>query len=344
MLEIVGGALKDVSVHARKEHKQKIQYDQDQVKIREEHERRRELIIRGGWHDGRLDCVAGNGPISELGLGLEPTMDGDLIPLPPPLMDDNAPIDGEAVPPTAASLQAAAEVRDKVAEQKAAEAAASVDLDAESEFIQTMPIVVLKNYSSKAAKGDLWNVLSEWGASLIENRVAHVVIVAESTTAIKSLTKALPSKPLNSVTLADADATNSLAYVKDKLKDHPFTVDDGVQVAKLGGRMVDLETLVYKARTGSTLGEAVDDIISRNTVELRKQAFGDDGEDAKSLPWTRPQAWKVVAELAKKGEVRWIFTDRGPMLICRSCMLSSCRTSPSRDPSRALRRWRNTSS
>lgn len=52
-----------------------------------------------------------------------------------------------------------------------------------------------------------------------------------------------------------------------------------------------------------TLSEAVDDIINRNVIELRKSAFGDDSEDAKSLPWTRAQAWKVVSALAEKGEV-----------------------------------------
>ena len=61
--------------------------------------------------------------------------------------------------------------------------------------------------------------------------------------------------------------------------------------------------LVYKVRTGTSVADAVHDLIYRNVVELRKQAFGDDSEDAKSLPWNRAQAWKVVSDLAKKGEV-----------------------------------------
>lgn len=69
--------------------------------------------------------------------------------------------------------------------------------------------------------------------------------------------------------------------------------------------MVDLETLVYKVRTGSTVKDAVDDIVLRNVVELRKSAFGDDAEDAKALPWTRPQAWKVVSQLAQHGEISY---------------------------------------
>ena len=49
--------------------------------------------------------------------------------------------------------------------------------------------------------------------------------------------------------------------------------------------------------------EAVDDVISRGVSELRKNAFGDDVEDAKSLPWTREQAWFLMKQLAKQPEV-----------------------------------------
>jgi hypothetical protein len=49
--------------------------------------------------------------------------------------------------------------------------------------------------------------------------------------------------------------------------------------------------------------EAVEDIISRGVAELRKNAFGEDSEDSKSLPWSRYQAWKVLKMLSKTPEV-----------------------------------------
>lgn len=52
-----------------------------------------------------------------------------------------------------------------------------------------------------------------------------------------------------------------------------------------------------------SVSEAVDDIINRGVAELRKSAFGDDAEDAKGLPWTREQAWRVLKVLAKTPEV-----------------------------------------
>jgi len=47
----------------------------------------------------------------------------------------------------------------------------------------------------------------------------------------------------------------------------------------------------------------VEDIITRGVGELRKNAFGDDTDDAKDLPWTRTQAWSLMKRLAKEGEI-----------------------------------------
>ena len=52
------------------------------------------------------------------------------------------------------------------------------------------------------------------------------------------------------------------------------------------------------------MSDAVEDIIQQNVSELRKNAFGDDADDAKSLPWAREQAWMIVDMLSKKPEVR----------------------------------------
>lgn len=49
--------------------------------------------------------------------------------------------------------------------------------------------------------------------------------------------------------------------------------------------------------------EAVEDIVSRGVAELRKNAFGEDSDDGKNLPWSRYQAWKVLKMLATIPEV-----------------------------------------
>ena len=56
-----------------------------------------------------------------------------------------------------------------------------------------------------------------------------------------------------------------------------------------------------------TVEQAVDDIITRGVSELRKSAFGDDADDAKNLPWSREQAWKLMKELSRRPEVTHSF-------------------------------------
>ncbi|KAL1411010.1 mitochondrial escape protein 2 [Vanrija albida] len=303
MLDVVTIALKDAQGHAEHQRQRARQCAEDDVVLKADREHQLRLIKAGVWHDGRLDCVAGNGIMSELGLGQEePTLndvDGSIV----PLIDGNAPIDGEGVPPTTGLFdkQAAAAAQPPAQEDP--------EIDTEAELIATMPIVILRNFAIKPARGDLWNVLSEWGASLIENKVAHVIVIGEGSTTTKTLTRALPSKPLDLVALSDADRGNSLEYVREKLGNSGHLRDldseDEADIAKLGGRMVDLELLVYKVRSGQSVHEAVHDIVLRNIVELRKVGFGDDTEDAKHLQWTRPQAWKIVTELAKKPEISY---------------------------------------
>ncbi|KAJ8462169.1 hypothetical protein ONZ45_g18034 [Pleurotus djamor] len=58
-------------------------------------------------------------------------------------------------------------------------------------------------------------------------------------------------------------------------------------------------------RNGQGVEEAVEDIIVRGVSELRKNAFGDDADDAKGLAWTREQAWAVLKILSKKTEASY---------------------------------------
>jgi len=134
------------------------------------------------------------------------------------------------------------------------------------------------------------------------------------------------SKPLNTITLSDADTETALAFVEQKLKeaklDIKLTSKTTASIGRLGGRASDLDSvrplgfdtfvrclnadicqLIYKVRNGSSIEDAVEDIVARGVGELRKNAFGDDAEDAKDFPWTRTQAWGLMKRLAKEGEV-----------------------------------------
>lgn len=60
---------------------------------------------------------------------------------------------------------------------------------------------------------------------------------------------------------------------------------------------------MQKIRAGLGPEEAVEDIIARNANELRKNFFGEDREEAKSLKWTRAMAWTLMKGLTEHEEV-----------------------------------------
>ncbi|CAE6424890.1 unnamed protein product [Rhizoctonia solani] len=176
------------------------------------------------------------------------------------------------------------------------------------EALDDLPIVLITNYQPQGAKRDeLLNVLAEWAAKLVEDKVAHVIFVCVNRENTKRVAKALPSRPLTSIALSDADTDTALKYVTWKLSDvgvaQSLRSNELKTVEKLGGRISDLDALVSKVRNGQSVTDAVDEIIHRGVSEMRKNAFGDDLEDAKSLPWRREQAWSILRSLAAKDEI-----------------------------------------
>ncbi|KAJ7871518.1 RNA12 protein-domain-containing protein [Mycena olivaceomarginata] len=244
--------------------------------------RRSEKIRRGTWHDGRLDCVAGNGAMSELGIGDERMEDDDHVAF-------------------------GVERTEREKEQDERETKKKQKGQAEIEAVESLPVVVIRNFAARGSdREEIYDVLAEWAASLVENQLAHVVVISDNRENSKRLAKALPSKPLNAIALSDADAASALAFVKRKLKDADinleYTREQVASVERLGGRATDLESLIHKVRNGATVEDAVEDIIYREVSEVRKKAFGDDAEDAKNLAWGREQAWSLFKQLSKKTE------------------------------------------
>ncbi|KDR81387.1 hypothetical protein GALMADRAFT_58608 [Galerina marginata CBS 339.88] len=281
ILDVVTSSLSGVSSSHRTAIQRKIEHQESLEYLHVQEAHRRQAILSGTWHDGRLDCVAGNGVMSELGVGVEQFGDDMAVENP--------------------SLQAS-DGQEKMARKiKALE-----DVDG----IESLPIVVIRNYAANvgtSTREELLTVLAQWAATLTENQIAHVVVLSDNRENSKRLAKALPSKPLNSIALSDADPSSSLSFVKQKLRDAGIDIGISSQdiqyVERLGGRASDLESLIHKVRSGMKVDEAVEDIISRGVAELRKNAFGDDADEAKNLAWTRYQAWKVLKLLSKSSEV-----------------------------------------
>ncbi|KAF7338610.1 Mitochondrial escape protein 2 [Mycena venus] len=283
MLAVVRTALKSVnSTHQRDAIRQIRRRAQEEERERMD-ARRSEKIRRGTWHDGRLDCVAGNGIMAELGIGDE-------------LMEDD---DDVALAHKGLEEEKRQEEHQTKQKQKG---------KAEIEAVESLPIVVIRNFAARGSnREEIYDVLSEWAASLVENQLAHVVVISDNRENSKRLAKALPSKPLNAIALYDADDASALAFVKRKLKDADINLEYSREqisaVERLGGRATDLESLIHKVRNGASVEDAVEDIIYREVSEVRKKGFGDDAEDAKNLPWGREQAWSLFKMLSKKSEL-----------------------------------------
>ncbi|EKM55740.1 uncharacterized protein PHACADRAFT_195790 [Phanerochaete carnosa HHB-10118-sp] len=295
ILEVVGAALRDVNVNYRKRHARRLEEEQVSKLIAEQEAKVQERIRMGIWHDPRLDCVAGNGVMSELGVGDERLGVNDAEVKP---MNVNNAVDEKDTQENNATSTGNGSAEGKQSQSE------------DTQAIEAMPIVILRGFESKgggARREELLNVVSQWAASLVEGEVAHVVVVSDNRENAKRLAKALPSKPLNLIQLSDADSGSALSFVKQKLHDAGVEIDFKPEqfsyIERLGGRAADLESLIHKVRSGMTVEQAVDDIISRGVSELRKNAFGDDAEDAKNLPWSREQVWKLMKELAKKPEI-----------------------------------------
>lgn len=183
---MVGTALKGVS----SSHRAAIQRQVRNHKLQEvEHQneaRTRERIRQGTWHDGRLDCVAGNGVMSELGIGDE-------------LMGDD---DAEEVV-TSNTSDKAEHVEETDRKRKITE-----DLEA----VGSLPIVMIRNYAAKvgSSREELLEVLAQWAAMLAENQVrrlsddvpyrsiyphlfqiAHVIVISDNRENSKLLAKGI---------------------------------------------------------------------------------------------------------------------------------------------------------
>lgn len=162
ILEVVGSALMNVNRSLRKatKHEFKIQREAEARKIEEA--RRTERIRQGTWHDGRLDCVAGNGIMSELGVGDE---------------DFSAEYSKIGLDEGNEAFMMEELKKEKEVENELIRKERSAE---EIEAIATLPVVVIKNYGARGNvyREELQKVISQWAATLVENKVSDRIVMS----------------------------------------------------------------------------------------------------------------------------------------------------------------------
>lgn len=159
ILQVVGTGLRGVNTSYRKQHQRELK-EQQKAQLRIEEEAKvREKIHEGIWHDPRLDCIAGNGVMSELGVGDElfSELDADVKSLV---------VAAQGV--TNGANEKQRRVEDSEAEGK--KQASSEDIQA----IDAMPIVILKGFDSRGSgskREEVLTVISQWAAGLVTSQV-----------------------------------------------------------------------------------------------------------------------------------------------------------------------------
>lgn len=173
-----------------------------------------------------------------------------------------------------------------------------------------IPVVIIDDYDVRDLRGtkqQLWDQLAQWASLLVENHIAHVVFITSTVTAIKPLSRALPKKTVDVIAIADASPATAVRFLR-----HQLHIDDKQElpglaeaIYTLGGRATDLELFLQKLRAGLDPREAIDDLIDRAVVEVRKHAFGDETEEERKIAWTPVQFWAVAEMLAKSDMVTY---------------------------------------
>ena len=144
ILTVVATALKNVS-ESHQHHLAKEMKRREQEQARDEY--MTESLKRGFWHDGRLDCVAGNGVMSELGLG-----------------DERVTFDDGSVD-IVVDMGKSEEHQESSKEKRGA--AQDVHIT------DSLPIVVIRNFSALqgATRDDILDTMAQWAANLADNQV-----------------------------------------------------------------------------------------------------------------------------------------------------------------------------
>jgi hypothetical protein len=164
ILSVVTQALMGVTRTHMNSTKRDLKREEHEKTSQEEEELRRNRIKRGIWHDGRIDCVSGNGVMSELGFGDEALGEKDAV---EPRVKDVNPGDSnlnQGDTSRASSSERHADRRQNIAD---------------AQTIKALPVVIIRNYESKG-NDSLLETLGQWAASLAEGKIAHVIVISDN--------------------------------------------------------------------------------------------------------------------------------------------------------------------
>ncbi|KAI9340913.1 RNA12 protein-domain-containing protein [Obelidium mucronatum] len=144
------------------------------------------------------------------------------------------------------------------------------------------PIVVIEGFLSneKAKQAFVYEMAAEWAASLTELHIAQVVFLSDNPAAVKFLGRAIPSRTVDTITLADASYNSSITYAYRRLGLQPtqkLPTELEEYIRALGGRLSDLEQLMQKTKA-ALKAQRHRAVVAGDTSLLKKLRLNRSGE------------------------------------------------------------------
>ncbi|KAI8145832.1 RNA12 protein-domain-containing protein [Fennellomyces sp. T-0311] len=183
------------------------------------------------------------------------------------------------------------------------------------EIRKDIPVVVLDNfmYRETSMTEHLWSELANFAGLLVENEVAHVVIVSSNVGVNKVLNKALPGQSFETIQTTDANPEMALSFIARQLGTKDLDEKLHACVVALGGRLTELELLVQKLKMKMDPQDALEDIVNRTVVEIRKYGFNETADiEEHQMEWSAIQFWEIVKCLAQNKSVNFDELKFGP--------------------------------
>lgn len=185
----------------------------------------------------------------------------------------------------------------------------------EDEYLQqhpeVKPIIVINKFSSKSDNHEfIYKMISDWGASLIQSNMGHVVFITNDIGSLAHLNQSLPNQVFKTLSLNDANEKGSYHYVMNQLKDLTrYEKFDSSLISRclkpLGGRMLDLQSFIRRVRSGESPQEALDELVNQAVEQITNFFLHNltTKDDTNFKNWSPMEVWELIKFLSKSDSV-----------------------------------------
>lgn len=190
----------------------------------------------------------------------------------------------------------------------------------EEDFLQqrpeSKPVIVLNQFARRAdvrLNDFVYPLLAEWASGLVQNNIAHVIILTADIGSVQLLNDALPNQVFKDISLSDASMTSSKQYVCDALKIKDTGPLDAC-LKPLGGRMLDLQSFIRRLKSGESPEQAVHEMITQ-AAELITTFFLSSHHKfgAGDSTWNAAQVWLIMKLLTQCETINFLELVKLPL-------------------------------